>query len=159
MVNIIETNLEFGELTRRSNTNLIVVHHVGEINRDVTAKEIHGWHLNNGWSGIGYHFVIRKNGQIERGRPEWAVGSHAYGCNYNSIGINIVGDFEQAKPTQAQIESAAMLIGNLATKYNIVPTAETVVGHRDLMETACPGKNLYKELQTLRGKAIWYQHH
>jgi hypothetical protein len=46
---------------------------------DASAEQIHGWHLGNGWAGIGYHYVIRKDGTIERGRPEWAIGSHAYG--------------------------------------------------------------------------------
>ena len=63
---IIETDLEFGDLTDRSETNMLVVHHVGEITRDVSAEEIHGWHKNQGWSGTGYHFVIRKDGTIEK---------------------------------------------------------------------------------------------
>lgn len=156
-MNIKETNLDFGYLSNRTDTNLIVIHHVGEIDRDVSAEEIHEWHKGNGWSGIGYHMVIRKDGTIERGRPEETVGSHAYGFNAKSIGINIVGDFEQSTPTDAQIEAAARLIAYLSEKYNITPTNKTVVGHRDLMPTTCPGQNLYDLLQDLRGKAIWYQ--
>jgi hypothetical protein len=41
----------------------------------------------------------------------------------------------------------------------LIPNATHVVGHRDLMATACPGKYLYDQLQTIRGKAIWYQQH
>lgn len=157
-MNIKETNLDFGYLSTRTETNLIVVHHVGEIDRDVSAEEIHEWHKKgNGWSGIGYHFVIRKDGTIERGRPEDAIGSHAYGFNAKSIGINIVGDFEKAEPVPEQIESAAQLIAELCDKYKISINDKTIVGHRDLMSTDCPGQNLYNIMDIVRGKAVWYQ--
>lgn len=157
MVNIKETDLQFGSLQERSTTDLIVIHHVGEIDRDVSAEEINSWHKNQGWSGIGYHYVIRKDGTIERGRPVDAIGAHAQGFNSKSIGINIVGDFEQGTPNPEQIESAAILIAELCNIYGITPTTESVVGHRDLMPTTCPGENLYSILQDIRGKAIWYQ--
>lgn len=156
MVNIKETGLAFGPLQTREETNMIVIHHIGDIDRDVSAAEIHDWHQGQGWSGIGYHYVIRKDGTIERGRPRDVVGSHAYGFNNCSIGINIVGDFEQSTPNTEQIEAAAQLLAELCNIYKLTPTAETIVGHRDLMATTCPGQNLYDILQTLRGKAIWY---
>lgn len=156
-VTVKETNLRFGPLSNRGETSLIVIHHVGEIDRDVSAAEIHQWHQNQGWSGIGYHYVIRKDGTVERGRPRITIGAHAEGYNSRSIGINVVGDFEQAQPKDAQIESAAQLIAELADIYGLTPTPETVVGHRDLMATTCPGENLYNILQPIRGKAIWYQ--
>lgn len=156
-VTVKETNLRFGPLSNRSETSLIVIHHVGEIDRDVSAAEIHQWHQEQGWSGIGYHFVIRKDGIIERGRPRSTIGAHAEGFNNRSIGINIVGDFEQAQPTDAQIESTAQLIAELADIYGLTPDVQTVVGHGDLMPTTCPGRNLQAMLQTIRGKAIWYQ--
>ena len=52
-----------------------------------------------GWAGIGYHYVIRKNGQVEIGRPDWAIGSHAYGENSHTIGVHVCGNFEIAEPT------------------------------------------------------------
>ena len=158
MITITETNLEFvRSLSPRQQTDLIVIHHVGGTNRDVPAAEIHKWHLANNWAGIGYHFVIRKAGTIERGRPRDTIGAHAQGFNYRSIGINIVGDFENFKPTQEQIESTAQLVAELSSIYDFTPTAQNVVGHRDLMETDCPGQNLYDLLQEICGKAIWYQ--
>ena len=158
MITVKETNLEFvKDLLPRTETDLIVIHHVGETNRDVSAAEIHQWHLANGWAGIGYHYVIRKDGTIERGRPRETIGAHAQGFNYRSIGINIVGDFENFKPTQEQIESTSQLAAELSIIYDLTPTAQSVVGHKDLMSTDCPGKNLYDLLQEIRGKAIWYQ--
>lgn len=151
-------DLSFRSLSERYATDMIVVHHTGDpVDDDLSAADIHEIHLGNGWAGIGYHYVVRKNGTIEQGRPEWAIGSHAYGENSHTIGIHLCGNFEIATPTDAQIESASYLIGWLCEKYDLVPTEDTVKGHRDLMATACPGQNLYDILQTLRGKGIYYQ--
>ena len=93
---IVETNLQPNlSLSERGYTDMIVIHHTGCNDIDASAEQIDGWHkaAPNFWSMIGYHFVIRKNGTIERGRPEWAVGSHAYGENYHTIGIHLSGDF------------------------------------------------------------------
>lgn len=158
--NVREYDLDFTTLYARDDTDVIIIHHTGNpYDDDLSAEQIHASHLMLGWSGIGYHYVIRKDGTIEEGRPEWAVGAHAQGCNWNSIGIHVCGNFEFAEPTQAQIESTSYLIGYLCDKYCLIPTAETVKGHRDLMATACPGQHLYEQMQTLRGKAIWYMQH
>jgi hypothetical protein len=153
---IVETNLKFGPLQQRPETNLLVVHHVGCTNRDVSAAEIHKWHLANGWAGIGYHYVIRKNGSIERGRPRDDIGAHTYGFNETSIGINVVGDFEIASPEEAQLKSAARLIAALCNMYNLPPTGSVVLGHRDLNDTLCPGKNLYNQLEEIKLAALFH---
>jgi N-acetyl-anhydromuramyl-L-alanine amidase AmpD len=154
---IVETDLEFTNLSKRYETDLIVIHHTGNpYDDDLSAEEIHESHQALGWAGIGYHYVIRKDGTIEAGRPEWAIGSHAYGENSHSIGIHLCGNFEEAEPTEAQIESCAYLVGYLCDKYGMVCDSDHVKGHRDLMPTACPGQNLYDILQTIRGKANWY---
>jgi N-acetyl-anhydromuramyl-L-alanine amidase AmpD len=154
---IVETDLEFTNLSERYTTDLIVIHHTGNpYDDDLSAEEIHESHQALGWAGIGYHYVIRKDGTIEAGRPEWAIGSHAYGENSHSIGIHLCGNFEEAEPTEAQIESCAYLVGYLCDKYGMVCDSDHVKGHRDLMPTACPGQNLYDILQTIRGKANWY---
>lgn len=156
----VDYGLMFEPLMERTATDLIVIHHTGNpTDDDLSAEEIHESHLAQGWAGIGYHFVIRKDGAIELGRPMDTVGAHAYGYNSHSIGIHVCGNFEIAEPTPAQIESCAILVGWLAEEYGLDVSAETVVGHRDLMATACPGKALYDQLGTIRGKAIWYQQH
>lgn len=158
--NFVDCGLSFTSLTSRDFTDLIVIHHTGNPkDDDLSAKEIHAGHLAQGWAGIGYHFVIRKNGRIELGRPMGCVGAHAYGYNSHSVGIHFCGNFEVAKPTKEQIESAAILMGWLAEKYGIKINGHTVLGHRDLMATACPGQNLYDRLPDIRGKAVWYQAH
>lgn len=155
---IVETYLDFAkELSERGNTDMIVIHYTGEPDMDASAETIHGWHLaNDGWAGIGYHFVVRKDGTIERGRPEWAIGSHAYGENSHTLGIHVCGG--DVQPTDAQIEKTSMLIAYLCDKYGIPIDRDHIVGHGELMPTSCPGTHLQALLDdgTLTGKACFY---
>lgn len=129
---------------------MIVIHHVGIPDGDTPAAAIHRAHLANGWAGIGYHYVIRKNGVIERGRPLAVVGAHAYGENYHTVGINVTGNFDKEVPTDAQMKSLTELVTALCRIYHIDPGPATIVGHRDVNSTDCPGKNLYRLLPQLR---------
>lgn len=122
------------DLKSRQLTSYIVVHH--SVSGDVGAVQIHGWHRERGWHGIGYHYVIRENGSIEAGRPEWAVGAHVTGKNSVSVGICLAGDFDKYPPTQGQITSLVWLVRSLQAEY----PGTQVVGHRELQATACPGK-------------------
>ena len=73
---VIETNLKFtGTLGKRASTNRIVLHHAAAA--ACTVENVHSWHITNGWGGIGYHYFVRKDGSIYRGRPEDTVGVHA----------------------------------------------------------------------------------
>ena len=159
-VKIKETNLQFvNPLSERYETNQIVIHHLGSVRDiDASAAQVHDIHINTGYSGCGYHFVIRKDGTIERGRPIHAVGAHAYGENWHTIGINVSGDFNAAEPTTAQIESTAMLIANLCEDYTIPTDRQHIVGHFEINETNCPGKNLTARLDEIVGKANWYRY-
>jgi len=134
---IVETGFKFGALTIRKSTKRVIIHHTASA--DVPARTIHQWHLNQGWSGIGYHFVVRANGTIERGRPELAIGAHAGSAgNGDSIGVVLTGNFETGKPTAAQMDSLVWLLKEyLFPRYGAKP----VIGHKDVMATACPGKN------------------
>lgn len=162
-VNIVDTDIEWDEdeLEERELTDMIVLHNTGaEEDTDTDADSIHNYHLSIGWVGIGYHFVIRKDGTIEKGRPEWAVGSHAYGENSHTIGIHLSGNFTIAEPTEAQVESCAMLIAYLCNKYGIPTNRERIVGHCEVNDdTDCPGENLQALLDngTITGKANWYR--
>ena len=57
-----------GQLTRRTATRRIILHHAAAVT--CTPQQVHQWHLANGWTGIGYHFFVRKDGTVYRGRPE-----------------------------------------------------------------------------------------
>ena len=158
-VTVRPTHLKFGSLENRLVTDCIVVHHIGmAADDDVAAETVHTWHLNQGWAGIGYHFIIRKDGTIEEGRPLGTVGAHVYGENRHTVGINLAGNFEIGTPTEAQKASAARLIASLCTVYQLDPVWQsTVKGHRDLNATACPGRYLYTQLpEIVRQARICY---
>ena len=130
---IIETNLQFKDMETRKSTQRIILHHAAA--KNCSAEDIHRWHLNNGWSGAGYHFLVRKDGKVYRLRPEDKVGAHAYGANYDSLGICFEGDYmEEDMPTE-QIKAGQELVAYLKNKYNIT----TVQAHRDVCATSCPG--------------------
>ena len=130
---IIETNLEFKNMSTRKSTERIILHHADA--KNCSAEDIHRWHLNNGWSGAGYHFLVRKDGTIYRLRPEDKVGAHAYGSNYNSIGICFEGNYMEEDMPAEQIKAGQELVAYLKNKYNIT----TVQAHRDVCATSCPG--------------------
>ena len=146
--------LEFSEYEERPSTEVIVVHHAGfpDGDKDSSAEEIHKFHQEvNGWAGIGYHYVIRKDGTIEQGRKLLAVGAHAYQHNKNSVGICVAGNFDFVKVPAVQMDSLKLLTAWLCQKYHLNPLGKgVIVGHRNLNDTACPGDNLYKKLDDIR---------
>ena len=133
---ILEPNLRFtGDLNIRRTTKRIIIHHSDS--DQGSAALIHGWHLARGWSGIGYQYVINKDGTIERGRPEKYVGAHAGAAgNSDSIGICLAGKLDNYLPTNQQIDSLVWLIKDIESRYGDL----AVIGHKDVMATACPGK-------------------
>lgn len=134
-VNIIETNLSFIGMSNRSNTTRIILHHAAA--KSCTAEQIHQWHLNNAWSGAGYHFLVRKDGNIYRLRPENKVGAHASGANYDSLGVCFEGDFMSETMGDVQRNAGAELVSYLKSKYGI----SKVQKHKDVCATDCPGVN------------------
>lgn len=134
-MNIVETNLKFGSLGKRSKTTRIILHNADA--KKCSAQDIHRWHKERGWAGMGYHFLVRKDGTIERGRPENTVGAHATGCNSDSIGICFEGAFMMERMGQAQISAGKELIAYLKNKYGI----SKVQKHKEVNPTNCPGDN------------------
>ena len=105
--------------------NWLVIHTAAtRPSMDIGVKEIRQWHKAKGWSDIGYHYVIRRDGRVEKGRPESRVGAHVAGYNRDSIGICLVGGVsENLVPennyTEAQWKALEELLHKLATEaYN-----------------------------------------
>jgi len=121
----------------RKRTDFIVVHCADTpAKMNIGASEIRTWHKERGWKDIGYHFVIRRNGEIERGRHHSHVGAHVLGYNRVSLGICMVG--RETNYTDAQWKSLAYLVGRAAEYY----VGAKVVGHCDLepvKKKFCPG--------------------
>jgi N-acetyl-anhydromuramyl-L-alanine amidase AmpD len=113
---------------------------------DIGVQEIRQWHLQRGWADIGYAYVIRRNGSIEKGRDlnrdgnvEDDIGAHALHHNANSIGICLVGGMAEdgsadSNFTYSQLVSLHNLLSNLYVKYNY----PKIMGHRDVSSKACP---------------------
>lgn len=124
-----------GTLLKRSLTEAIILHHRGG-SGDVAS--IHCEHSNKGWAGIGYHFYVRKDGTVYRGRPIERVGAHAEGHNSYSVGICFEGNFEKENMTDKQIASGRKLIAHIEECYG---KRMKILRHSDVCATACPGKN------------------
>lgn len=115
------------------------------------AAMIHGWHLDNGWSGAGYHFLVRKDGKVYALRPESKVGSHAQGANSDSIGICFEGNFMTETMSQAQTNAGNELVNYLKAKYGI----SKVQRHKEVCSTNYPGTNFPFAAVTASKKAGW----
>jgi N-acetyl-anhydromuramyl-L-alanine amidase AmpD len=101
---------------------------------DIGRKEIDRWHRQRGFLCIGYHYVIRRDGRVEEGRPEEQAGAHVEGHNRDSIGICMVGGLaEDGKTpednfTPAQYVSLEAVLRGLRGRY----AQADILGHRDL---------------------------
>lgn len=154
----VETHPEWIPMTKPRAWRYIVVHHSATPNGSAAKFDIE--HRAKGWDELGYHFVIDNgqggpDGRIEIG-SRWFKQKHGAHAktpderfNQFGIGICLVGNFENTKPTSAQYRELAELVAWLQDRYDI--PSENVIGHNDTKPTACPGKNL--NVATIRNMA------
>ena len=160
------------------------VHHTvtgNDYSRRETPALIRGmyyYHTHTlGWSDIGYNFLVDRFGRIWEGRaggPAKAVrGAHTLGFNATSVGISVIGNFEQVKPGAATLRAVAQVAAWKLSLYGRDPlgtikvlsegsdkfprnrtvTLPVIDGHRDTNDTACPGRHLYARLDDVRREA------
>ena len=116
--------------------------------RDYTVADIDRWHKQRGWKGIGYHYVIYRDGSVHAGCDVEQIGAHCAGQNANSIGICYIGgmtaDNKKPKDTRTPAQKAALrdLVKRLMAKY----PAATVHGHREFANKACPSFDVKTDL-------------
>ena len=120
-----------------------------------SVAQINTWHRQRGFHlGIGYHYVVRRDGSVETGRPEYLIGAHCLNHNAHSIGICYEGGLDiRGQPadtrTEAQKASLRTLLEDLHRRY---PKA-LIVGHRDLShDRDCPCFDTVKEYADLQPK-------
>ncbi len=151
------------------------IHHTVTANNDPdpasTVRAIYAWHTQgNGWNDIGYNFLIDQNGRIYEGRYArpyasgetptgenefklGVIGAHTLNNNTGTVGIALLGTFNTAAPTAAQQASLVKLLAWEADRHGIDPMASgSILGHRDLYSTECPGDGAYALLPSLRQK-------
>ena len=109
----------------------IILHCSASDDPKQTAAMIDQWHKARGFAKIGYHYFIRFDGTIERGRGLEEIGAHAEGCNKDSVGICLAG---LKFFTTAQFDSLSRVLGRLKYLY---PKA-TVHGHCEFSNKSCP---------------------
>ena len=120
---------------RRSRTDWLILHHAAGTG---SPERIHALHRDGkGWAGIAYHYYVRLDGQICRGRPEDWNGGHTGGYNGVSLGVCFEGNFEEQTMPPAQLKAGRLLISDILRRWPGLQVAR----HCDLNCTACPGRN------------------
>lgn len=142
-----------GVSTNKRNITEIIVHCSATAEgKDYTVKDIDGWHRARGFNGIGYHYVIYRDGSINKGRDESVSGAHCTNHNYCSIGICYIGGItndgkKTPKDTRTDAQKASMLklLKELKAKY---PKAK-IYPHYKFANKACPCFDAEKEYKNL----------
>lgn len=142
-MNIVKTNLKFKSVPKKRKKTSLIVLHTTATPYDATPEQIHQFHIQRGWIGAGYNFLIRKDGTIYEMRPEECSGAHTEGKNSISIGIATSGGVDKnMKPiddrTVEQKNSLYELVYYLMGKYTDVKSLEDIKCHRDFANKSCP---------------------
>jgi N-acetylmuramoyl-L-alanine amidase len=115
--------------------------------KDFTVEDIRQWHKARGFTDVGYHYVVYRDGRIMVARPVGQVGAHVQGHNTGSIGICYIGgvsaDGKSAKDTRTpeQRSSTLWLVGQLVAKHRI----KRVRGHNEVATKACPSFDVQRD--------------
>ncbi|WP_176466233.1 N-acetylmuramoyl-L-alanine amidase [Aliifodinibius salipaludis] len=159
-----------GSVSRTDVTHQIVHHTAGTNSSSdwpAVVRSIWDYHVNtNGWSDIGYNWLIDPIGVIYQGRgwingDDEVQGAHFCGTNSNTMGVALLGNFEETSPSLEALGNLEELLAWKSDEKNIDPSAReyhsssglnlhTISGHRDGCSTLCPGENLYVRLPEVR---------
>ena len=119
--------------------------------QQVTVSQIRQWHLQRGFSDIGYHYVIYLDGSLHTGRHVDKSGAHCTGHNTHSIGVCYVGGCASngttPKDTRTPMQKKALL--ELLTRLKAIYPKATIHGHREFANKACPSFDARKEYANL----------
>lgn len=133
-------------MAKRKDTEHIIIHcSATPVTMDIGARDIDRWHRQRGWRKIGYHLVIKRNGDIEEGRELDEIGAHCRGLNSTSIGVCLVGGVDaEGEPennfSEKQWASLEECLNDLLLPY---PFAE-ISGHNEHSSKACPSFDVKK---------------
>jgi hypothetical protein len=121
----------------RSTIQRLVIHH-SATPANTTPESIARYHVGHmQWPGIGYHFVVAADGRIYQTNELATISYHAASANETGVGICFVGNFMEAPPPAVQVRAGAHLVAWLLQELRL--RGDAVKGHRELMQTACPG--------------------
>jgi hypothetical protein len=138
---------------RRHTIRAITLHHQGETWKPETVPEqylrnLQTWSRNSkNWLDIPYHYVIDGNGRRFAARDIAFAGDT--NTEYDPSGhalIEVVGNFEEVEPNQQQLDAVVDMMAMLVARHGV--SIDTISGHKDNAQTLCPGKNLYRYLES-----------
>ena len=137
---------------RRHTPQFVTIHHAGTLwsaggDAEAKARGLQAYGQNEkGWPDLPYHYLIAPDGTIYAGRPvEYEPETNTSYEVRGHIGIQLWGNFEEQRVSLPQLRSTAHLTAWLLQQHGLDP--ESVGGHLDRAETACPGKDLYRYLE------------
>lgn len=121
----------------------VVVHHVAA--KTFTLDQLTHCHMDpppagRGWSSIGYHWYVRKDGSVYSTCPETEYGAHVKGHNTYSIGISVEGDYENFDTSMPQVQFKALVAKIIDVMTRMGMPRTNLLYHGELTSTACPGK-------------------
>jgi hypothetical protein len=147
-------------------TTHLIVHHSASANTAddwaAVVRSFWNFHVNiNGWSDIGYNWLIDPNGVVYEGRGDGIQGAHFCGANSGTTGICVIGDFTNIEPTEAATNTLIEMLAWKSCDRSLDPLGEAfhassqlqlknISGHRDGCNTACPGDAFYPTLPSIR---------
>lgn len=149
----------------------VVIHHTAgndnsPVDPEATIRAIYHFHtVEREWGDIGYNYIVDQHGNIYEGRKGGlgVVAAHAYGFNYGSVGISVLGNFMESYPADDSVDAVADIVSyvsfqtglDLEEKVNIDGEQyDPVVGHRDVGATSCPGDKFYELIPEITEQAI-----
>lgn len=129
----------------------LVVHHTAGSAPSTERQELEEMrsiqraHFANGWSDLGYNYVIMPSGRVYEGRGYGIRGAHTMNNNRQTIGVSFAGNYEAKRPTRRSLRAYKLLVRRLRTQGARI---DRVRGHRDMpnQATACPGRHLMRAL-------------
>lgn len=115
---------------------------------DIGAEDIRVWHMDRGWSDIGYHLVVRRYGTLELGRDFELIGAHTKGYNTGSIGVCLVGGLnENNKPENNFTDEQFKTLSNTIRIFRADYKNMTIHGHNEFSNKACPSFDVQEWLR------------
>ena len=116
-----------------------------------SVADIDHWHRQKGWNGIGYHYVVRRDGSVEPGRPIEKVGAHCLNHNRHSIGICYEGGLDKnGKPADTRTEAQKIALRLLLARLKKDHPMAVIVGHNTFSNKACPCFDVVREYRDLQ---------
>ena len=113
---------------------------------DFNAADIDRWHKKRGWSGIGYHYVIKLDGTIEKGRSINRWGAHTKGYNKYSYGVCYIGGLDKnGKPKDTRTDAQKESLRKLMSELKSIHKDAEISGHNEFSSKACPCFNVKGE--------------